>query len=503
MQLSVMSSGTFLLQQLTVSNVLLFLAIFFLVGDYVKRRAPKNFPPGPFSWPIIGCLPSLDLAQLHVSINKLSEKYGDIFSTDMGSLRLVTLSGLQTIKEAFFQQGDIFADRPHVPIIYNVSKEYGLINSNGHSWKQQRRFALSTLRNFGMGKNSLEERINEEIRYLSEVIEEQKGQPFDPHFHINSSVSNVICAISFGDRFDYQDPEFQSLLRSLDEVLKLQISVSSQLYNSLPQIMKFLPGSHHKVFEHWNIIKMFVKKIIQKHREDWHPSEPRDFIDCYIAEIEKFKSDPSSGFDEENLVQCTVDLFFAGTETTSTTLRWAILYMAVNTEIQEKVQAEIHQVIGHSRQPLTEYRKNMPYTNAVIHEVQRIGNILPLGVLRQSNRDTTLRGFHLPKGTIVMANQTSVLYDENEWKTPDIFNPEHFLENGKFKKRDAFLPFLIGSRVCLGEQLAKMELFLYFTTFLQKFSFKAPKDAQLNVSKFTVGITLSPLPYKICAIPRC
>ncbi|XP_078525913.1 cytochrome P450 2J2-like isoform X2 [Lissotriton helveticus] len=452
MELSMMSAGSFFLQQLTVSNVLLFLAIFLFVGDYVKRRAPKNYPPGPFSWPFIGCLPSMDFAQPHVSLKKLSEKYGDIFSQDLGSLRFVTLSGLQTIKEAYVHQGDIFADRPNIPIFYDVSKEY--------------------------------------------------GQPFDPHFHINSSVSNVICAISFGNRFDYQDPEFQSLLRLLDEVLKLEMSVSSQLYNSFPQIMKFLPGSHQKVFEHWNIIKMFVKKIIQKHREDWNPSEPRDFIDCYITEIEKFKSDPSSSFDEENLAQCTLDLFFAGTETTSTTLRWAILYMAVYTEIQEKVQAEIDQVIGHSRQPLTENRKNMPYTNAVIHEVQRISNIIPVGVPRCTNRDTTLRGFHLPKGTTVLTNMASVLYDKNEWKTPDIFNPEHFLENGEFKKRDAFLPFLIGNRVCLGEQLAKMELFLYFTTLLQRFSFKAPKDVQLIVSKFTVGLTLSPLPYKICAIPR-
>ncbi|XP_078525894.1 cytochrome P450 2J2-like [Lissotriton helveticus] len=503
MELSLMSAGSFLLQQLTLSNVLLFLAIFLLVGDYVKKRAPKNYPPGPFSWPFIGCLPSMDLAQPHVSLKKLSEKYGDVFRADMGSLRFVVLSGLQTIKEAFVHQGDIFADRPHIHTFHNASKEYGLINSNGHSWKQQRRFALSALRNFGMGKKSLEQRINEEIRFLSEVIEEQKGQPFDPHFHINSSVSNVICAISFGDRFDYQDPEFQSLLRLLDEVLKLEISVSTQLYNCFPQIMKFLPGSHHKVFEHWNIIKMFVKKIIQKHREDWNPSEPRDFIDCYITEIEKFKSDPSSTFDEENLAQCTLDLFFAGTETTSTTLRWAILYMAVNTEIQEKVQAEIDQVIGHSRQPLTENRKSMPYTNAVIHEVQRISNIIPVAVPRYTNRDTTLRGFHLPKGTTVMANLTSVLYDKNEWKTPNIFNPEHFLENGEFKKRDAFLPFLIGNRVCLGEQLAKMELFLYFTTLLQRFRFEAPKDVRLNDSKFTLGLTISPLPYKICAIPRC
>ncbi|NXC50961.1 CP2J2 protein, partial [Penelope pileata] len=84
------------------------------------------------------------------------------------------------------------------------------------------------------------------------------------------------------------------------------------------------------------------------------------------------------------------------------------------------------------------------YTNAVIHEVQRKGNILPFSAPRQTVKDTVLAGFHLPKGTMMIPNMSSVMFDEKEWETPHTFNPEHFLKDGQFWKREAFMPFSIG-----------------------------------------------------------
>lgn len=246
---------------------------------------------------------------------------------------------------------------------------------------------------------------------------------------------------------------------------------------------------------------MFVAHVIENHRRDWNPAEARDFIDAYLQEIEKHKGDATSSFQEENLICSTLDLFVAGTETTSTTLRWGLLYMALYPEIQEKVQAEIDRVLGQLQQPSTAARESMPYTNAVIHEVQRMGNIIPLNVPREVAEDTTLAGYHLPKGTMVITNLTALHSDPTEWATPDTFNPEHFLENGKFKKREAFLPFSVGKRACLGEQLARTELFVFFTSLLQKFSFRPPDNEKLSL-KFRMGLTLSPVTYRICAVPR-
>ncbi|XP_030061953.1 cytochrome P450 2J2 [Microcaecilia unicolor] len=501
MELRFSSALTFLWEAVTVRSILVFLVVFFLTADYVKRRLPKNFPPRPFSLPFVGNILQMNFTEPHVEIQKLVERHGNIFCLQIGSLPFVVISGLQMIREALVNQGEIFAGRPVIPLLFENFKDFGLIQSNGHTWKQHRRFALSTLRNFGLGKKSLEGRIQEEMRYFLEAVEEQRGQPFDPHYHINKSVANIICSITFGDRFEYHDSRFQELIRLFDETLLLELSVSSQLFNAFPNIIRLLPGSHNQVFSNWKKVKSFLSEEIARHREDWNPSEPRDFIDAYLTEMQKSADDADSSFNQENLLQSTLDLFLAGTETTSTTLRWALLHMLLKPDVQEKVQAEIDRVIGLSRLPVMEDRANMPYTNAVIHEIQRISNIVPLNVPRATVCDTTIAGFSLPKGTPISANLTSVLFDKNEWETPYEFNPEHFLENGQFRKREAFLPFSIGKRVCLGEQLAKTELFLFFTSLLQKFEFQAPKNEKLSL-KARVGITLSPFPYRICAIPR-
>ncbi|XP_073090119.1 cytochrome P450 2J2 isoform X2 [Manis javanica] len=482
-------------------TLLLGAVAFLFFADFLKRRHRRNYPPGPPSLPIFGNFFQLDFKQNHLEFQRLVKKYGNIFSFQFGASSSVVITGLPLIKEVLVHQAQIFVNRPVTPIREHVFKNKGVIMSNGQVWKEQRRFTLMTLRNFGLGKKSLEERIQEEAQHLIQAIEEEKGQPFNPHFKINNAVSNIICSITFGERFEYQDDQFQELLRLLDEVVYLQPSMWGQLYNIFPWIMNILPGPHQKLFSNWEKLKLFVARMIEDHKKDWNPAETRDFIDAFLKEIEKYSGNATSSFNEENVIYTTLDLFFAGTETTSTTLRWGLLYLALNPGLQEKVQAEIDRVLGQSQQPSTAARESMPYTNAFIHEVQRMGNIIPLNVPREVTVDTTVAGYHLPKGTIVLTNLTALHRDPAEWATPDTFNPEHFLENGQFKKREAFLPFSVGKRVCLGEQLAKSELFIFFTSLVQKFTFKPPDNEKLSL-KFRMGLTLSPVNHRICAVPR-
>ncbi|NXX27515.1 CP2J2 protein, partial [Nicator chloris] len=110
------------------------------------------------------------------------------------------------------------------------------------------------------------------------------------------------------------------------------------------------------------------------------------------------------------------------------------------------------------------------YTNAVIHEVLRYSNVTSVGVPRQCLKSTTLLGFHIKKGTLVLPNLHSVVYDTEHWATPWEFKPDHFLDSdGNFVNKEAFLPFSAGHRVCLGEQMARVELFIFFTNLLRAF----------------------------------
>ncbi|CAO2588149.1 Cytochrome P450 2J3 [Lemmus lemmus] len=482
-------------------TLLLSAVTFLLLTNYLINRRPKNSPPGPWRLPFVGNLLQLDLEQSHLAIQQFVKKYGNLISLDFGNIPSVVITGLPVIKEALTHMEQNFLKRPITPLRKRVFNDNGLIMSNGQTWKEQRRFALMTLKNFGLGKKSLEQRIQEEALHLVEAIGKEKGQPFDPHFKINNAVSNIICSITFGERFEYHDSQFQELLRLLDEVTCLEASMMCLLYNVFPSIMKYLPGSHQTVFKNWEKLKLFVSHMMHCHQKDWNPVEPRDFIDAFLTEMSKCPDKTTTSFNEENLICSTVDLFFAGTETTSTTLRWALLYMALYPVVQEKVHTEIDRVIGHGRQPSPADRESMPYTNAVIHEVQRMGNIIPLNVPREVTADSTLAGFHLRKGTMVLTNLTALHRDPKEWATPDTFNPEHFLENGQFKKRESFLPFSMGKRACLGEQLARSELFIFFTALMQNFTFKPSVNEKLSL-KFRMGLTLSPVSHHLCAVPR-
>ncbi|CAJ1060403.1 cytochrome P450 2J2-like [Xyrichtys novacula] len=485
-----------------VRSLLLFSAVFILTADYIRNRRPASYPPGPLALPIVGNMFSVDHKRAHESMTQLAKKYGDVYSLQMGQVWLVVLNGYEVVKEALINQGDSLADRPDLPIQQDISNGLGVITINGHMWKQQRRFILSTLRYFGFGKKSLEPVILDEFTHCAKEFQSYKGKPLNPRHILNNAVSNIICSLVFGHRFEYNDKKFLQMIGWFETALQIESSIWAQFYNSFPVLMRHLPGPHQEMVRIWDNAKKFVREELERHKKNWDPSDQRDYIDCYLTEIQTSKEQPDNTFDEENLVICGLELFVAGSETTSTTLRWAFLYMAKYPEIQAKVQAEIDKVIGQSRQPSMDDRVNLPYTDAVLHEIQRMGNIVPLSLPHMTNRDVQLGGYTVPKGTTIIPNLTSVLHDKNEWETPYTFNPRHFLnEEGKFAKKAAFMPFSAGKRLCLGESLARMELFLFYTSFMQHFTFSMPEGVEPVTDSF-FGITRAPWQYEICAVSR-
>ncbi|KFQ44260.1 Cytochrome P450 2D3, partial [Nestor notabilis] len=450
---------------------------------------------------------------------QLHKKFGNIFSLQNCWTNMVVLNGYKTVKEALVHRSEDFADRPYLPIYEHLgygNKSEGkapdisfssiipgiVIARYGHVWKELRKFTLSTLRNFGMGKKPLEERVVEEAGFLCAAVNAEEGRPFDLRFLVNNAVCNVICTIVYGERFSYGDETFKKLLRLFENILNEETGFLPQILNVVPILLR-IPGVPQKAFQGQKELMDFIDVLIKKHMETWNPDDIRDFTDAFLKEMEKGKEAEKKGFNYNNLRLVTADLFTAGSETTSVTLRWGLLYMLLYPEIQSKVQAEIDKVIGRERSPTMEDQVNMPYTNAVIHETQRLGDIVPTGIPHTTYRDTELQGFFIPKGTTIITNLSSVLKDETVWEKPNEFYPEHFLDaNGQFVKPEAFLPFSAGRRVCLGEQLARMELFIFFSTLLQKFTFVLPKDQPRPWADGHFAFINSPHPFLVQAIPR-
>ncbi|KAM6913383.1 cytochrome P450 2K1-like [Lycodopsis pacificus] len=460
-------------------GILLVLYVFFPNFDHQRKE-----PPGPRPLPVFGNLLQLNLKSLHSTLFELSKNYGSVFTVYFGPQKVVVLAGYRTVKQALVNYAVEFGERHVTPVGNDLSHSHntGISFANGESWKEMRRFALSNLRDFGMGKKAAEDKIIEEIQYLNEVFERHEGKPFSATQSINYAVSNIICSIVYGSRFDYSDAEFTCMVDRANDNFRLLGSPSIQLYNIYPWIFQWV-SNRMRLRKNVAESRKQIKQLIGRLQETLNAQMCRGFVDSFLAHKHKIEDlgITESFYNMENLVSTVGNMFAA-----------------------DQVQAELSRVVG-SRQVKTEDRMNLPFTDAVIHETQRFTNILPTAVHHITSADVTFQGYFIKKGTPVFPLLTSVLWDESEWESPRTFNPAHFLDkDGKFVKRDAFMPFSAGQRACPGESLARMELFLFITSLLQRFRFTPPPgvpEEELDLTP-VVGFILTPTPHELCAVSR-
>uniref|UniRef100_A0A8C5WLP6 unspecific monooxygenase n=1 Tax=Leptobrachium leishanense TaxID=445787 RepID=A0A8C5WLP6_9ANUR len=469
-----------------VTALLLIICAVFILATIVRTRRQETarLPPGPTPLPILG-----NILQFSGK-----EKYGSVYTVYMGMERIVVLCGYDTVKSALIEHGDVFGQ--------GISATFHYLFFNGERWKQLRRFSLTTLRNFGMGKRSIEERIQEEAHFLTEEFRKTNGQPVDPTYYFSKAVSNVISSVVFGNRFEYEDKEYLRLLNLLNQLFRDFSSV--WIYNVYPSIMERLPGPYKAFSKAIDEILKFIAEKVKLHQESLDPNSPRDFIDCFLVKMEQEKSNPDTEFHMTAIMNTTFDMFFAGTETVSTTLRYGLMILLKHPDVEERIHQEIDQVIGRNRAPCIEDRSRMPYTDAAIHEIQRFIDLAPLGVPHKVTQDIEFKDYVIPKDTTIYTLLSSVLQDPTLCKYPHEFNPGHFLDSeGKFCKNDAYMPFSSGKRICVGEGLARMELFLFLTTILQNFTLRSPVDTgKLDLTPEISGFGNFPRPYQLSFVPR-
>ncbi|ETE58699.1 Cytochrome protein, partial [Ophiophagus hannah] len=409
-------------RKMMVPGIFLFLLLVALLFVFFFKQlwSRRHLPPGPLALPLIGTLWDGGFLLREDYFRKHVKRYGNIYSMWTGPQLLVVLSGFKAVKEGMTSFPEEFSNRQEDPFFTAFGKGRGIILSNGHTWEQQRHIGITSLRKLGLGKKSIEHQIEDTAQTLVEIFRQTKGiisskkkafdlilrsyllyeihykissfagQPFDPSFAIQHAVSNIICSLSFGHPFAPGDENYQKLIQALEIIVKITGDFFHLMYNVFPRLMSYLPGPHKKALASVDLIASFAKQEIEKHKESPCLHEPQDFIDYYLHQVEKSRNDPNSTYNEENLAQCIFDFFSAGTDTTFATLMWALLLLTNHPDIQEKVQKEIEDVFGFSRSISYQDQKNLPYTNAVIHEMQRLKSVLLFGLPRQSTKDVKM-----------------------------------------------------------------------------------------------------------------
>ncbi|KAG1698859.1 Cytochrome P450 18a1 [Nymphon striatum] len=314
----------------------------------------------------------------------------------------------------------------------------------------------------------------------------------------------VVDAEAFNKRFDYNDPEFIVRLESLNTFT--ECSTKTFIMSLFPSLTFIVKKYHEQIASSFSSFISQAEDVIKNHKGDYDENNPRDLIDLFFMEMKKSLNDESqaylSTFTERQLKSLIVDLFIAGTETTSTTLRWAVVYMLHHPEIQQKIHTEIDEIVGPERPISMEDKSKLPLTLATLQEAERLGSIVPWGIPRSNSKPAEFKGYKFPPRCVYLLNFYGLHRDKKLWKNPEKFDPTRFIDsNGKTFRPPYLMPFGSGKRYCAGESLARMETFLLFATLMQNFKLThVGKD--LPTLKPDSGGFRTPRSYSICAKPR-
>ncbi|XP_067013403.2 methyl farnesoate epoxidase [Anabrus simplex] len=474
--------------------------VLYMLYSWVTIR-PKNFPPGPPCLPLIGSALSIPRKLIYLRMEEWRNKYGPVVGLMVTKFPIIVVCDPSTVIEVLKReelQGRPFSTQFKER---SLNKRLGILFNDGAAWLEQRRFTLRQLKEFGFGKTSMEGLMVEEIQ---ELIKEIKGKTLQVSGLFNLSAVNVLCGTMAGTRYKRNNPELCQLLENITRQFRGGNPSGATLRNILPFIEWIAPKLviDQDFAEASRNLQNFMRKIIRQHEETLDEENPRDFIDVYLTEMHHQPKD-SSSFSENSLVVICMDLFTAGAESVGNTLGFALLYMVLYPEVQEKVHEAIDSTIGRSHPPSLQDKARLPYIEAVLTEVQRCNTIAPLTPPHRATHDTELHGYFIPKNTTVLVSLWSLLNDKNHWGDPENFRPQRFLDNsGKFLKDEYLILFGVGKRLCPGEALARNTLFLFFTTLLQHFTIVLPENSPKPTTVPLSGFTVAPQPFKVTFNPR-
>ncbi|TYI11668.1 hypothetical protein ES332_A09G223200v1 [Gossypium tomentosum] len=431
---------------LLTSSLLCLLFTWFLLQAFNsfrngRKSSQRKLPPGPWPKPIIGNL--FDLGDKpHRSLAKLAQIHGPVMSLKLGSILTIVVSSETTAKEILQKQDLTFCNRTIVDAVrasqhYEVGLPWIPVSP---LWRTLRKVCNTHI--FASIKLDANEYLPVNIGQVA----------FDTTINL---LSNTVFSMDLVDPNSSIAREFKKTVRGMmDEV-------------GMPNLADFFP---------------FLRKIdpqgVRRRMTVRYENLLNFFGNIFDERLQSRKSqDYMASNDELNknhVIHLFLVLFVAGTDTTSSTLEWAMAELLQNPQVLLKAKKELNQAIEKGK-PIEESDINhLPYLQAIIKETFRMHPVVPLLLPRRAGSDAELCGFKVPKGSQVLVNVWAIGRDPSIWKNPSSFMPERFLGSEiDVKGRDfGLIPFGAGRRICPGLPLANRMLHLMLGSLINSFDWK-------------------------------
>uniref|UniRef100_A0A5B7ADR4 Uncharacterized protein n=1 Tax=Davidia involucrata TaxID=16924 RepID=A0A5B7ADR4_DAVIN len=494
---------------LTIFSLLLFFKIF-----VQKKERHKNLPPSPPAIPFIGHLHLLK-QPLQQTLQSLSEKYGPIFLLRFGARKVLVVTSPSAVEECLVKNDVVFANRPCSLGGKLLNYNYTTIStaSYGDLWRNLRR--VTTLEMFSTTRLAMTSDIRrEEVRLLAIQLMksctsgsskiELKSRFADLSF-------NVMTMMIAGKRYYGEDVVGVAEAEQFRDMIRERFDLSKKFNPG-----DFLPvfrwvdfqGVKRKMVELMGKIDEFLQDLVAEHRgillssKVVHGSQLvrkntmiHNLLVLQQAEPEFYTDDIIKGI--------IMALLIAGTETTATTMEWAMSLLLNNPEAMEKARAEIDARVGHDR-PLEEQDlRDLNYLQNVINETLRLYTTVPLLLPHEAAEDCLIGGFDVPRGTMLLVNAWAIHRDPKVWVNPTKFMPERFEgdHNGS-NVEYGLIPFGTGRRQCPGAGLGNRTIGLALGTLIQSFEWERVCVEEVDMAACS-GVTIPKLkPLEAICRPR-
>ncbi|XP_055813981.1 geraniol 8-hydroxylase-like isoform X1 [Solanum dulcamara] len=461
----------------------------------LSSRGTKKLPPGPSPWPIIGNLHLLG-EKPHVSLANLAKIYGPIMSLKLGQITTVIISSSTIAKQVLKNQDQAFSTRfiPNALQAHNHYKFSVAWLPVCPQWRTLRRILNTNIfshNRLDANQHLRSQKVKELIAYCEKCS--QEGEALDVGqiaFKTNLNLlSNTIFSKDLADPFSDLKVELKDVIWGImAEIGKPNLVDFFPIFEKID-----LQGIRRRTSVHFGkLFKLFEGLINDRCKEKKRRcSEKSDILEVFLNIIEN----NSEEIDHNHIKSMFLDLFGAGTDTTTSTLEWAMAETLKQPKIMNKAQVELAEIIGKGK-PIQEVDvSRLPYLQCIIKETLRIHPPVPLLLPRKVEQDVELCDYVIPKGSQVLVNVWEIGRDFTFWKDPLVFKPERFLSSDLNMQGQYFelIPFGAGRRICPGLPLALRMVPVMLGSLLNSFNWKLeaciePKDLDME-EKF--GLTLA------------